>query len=88
MPERRDGRIAAVVRAIPAALGAAAGTFVVSAIGFAVLDLYLSGHGGASPSQQTFAARGFVQLSVADAVALGLSALVGMIVMISLARRR
>ncbi len=39
-------------------------------------------------SQQTFAARGFVELSVADAVALGLSALVGTIVIISLARRR
>jgi hypothetical protein len=84
---RASGNERALVRSVLSGLGAAAGTFVVSAIGFAGLDLYLSGHGRPSPMQQTFAARGFVQISVADAVALGLSALVGTIVIISLARR-
>ena len=81
-------RTGAVARAILAGLGATAATFVVTALAFAVLDLYLSGHGRPSPMQQTFAARGFLQLSVADAVALGLSAIVGTVVIITTARHR
>jgi len=74
------------VRSLLAGLGAAAVTFVVTAIAFAVLDLYLSGHGRPSPMQQSFMARGPVQLSVADAVALSLSAVAGTLVMVWRAR--
>lgn len=63
-------------------------TFVVTAIVFAVLDLSLSGHGRPSPMQRPFMACGPAQLSVADAVALRLSAVAGTLVMVWRARHR
>jgi hypothetical protein len=69
-------------------LAVAAGTFVVVAISFAVLDLYLAGHGRPSPLQQPFVMRGQIQLSVADAVALLVSGVTGVLAMVIYARRR
>lgn len=67
---------------------AAAGTFALAAIVFAVLDLYLVGHGRPSPLQQPFVMRDQIQLSVADAIALLVSILIGALAMVGHARRR
>lgn len=58
-----------MIRSILVGLGAAATTFVLAAIGFAILDIYLSGHARPSPMKQMVAA----QTSVADVIALGMS---------------
>jgi len=76
------------VRTILVGLGAAAGTFVLTAIILTVVDLYLAGHGRPSPRQLPFLVRGSVHLSVADAIALGLSAGIGALAMVWHARQR
>ena len=76
------------VRTVLFGLAAIAGTFVVSAIALAVLDIYLTGHGRLSLTQRPFVARGPVQLSVADAIALGVSVSVGSIAMAWHSRHR
>ncbi len=75
------------MRGILFALTAAFATFVVAAIAFAVIDLYLTGHGRGSPMRHALIASGAVQLSVADAIALALSAVVGIATFVG-ARRR
>ncbi len=77
------------MRGILFALTAAFATFVVAAIAFAVIDLYLTGHGHGrgSPMRHALIASGAVQLSVADAIALALSAVVGIATFVG-ARRR
>jgi hypothetical protein len=62
-----------VIRTILIGLGAAAGTFILAAIGFAILDIYLSGHARPSPMKQMVTAN----TSVADVIALGLSVVAG-----------
>jgi hypothetical protein len=76
-----------VLRSIFFGLGAAVATFFVAAIFFAVLDIYLTGHGRWSLMQHQLVARRAVQLSVADAVALALSAAAGVIAFVGSLRR-
>lgn len=76
-----------MLRAIVLALGAAFATFAVAAICFAILDIYLAGHGRASPMQQMLISRPGARLSVADAIALAVSAVVGGITFVASYRR-
>ena len=76
-----------VVRRLIAALLAAAGAFIVSAIVLAITDIYLSGHG-----MQTLGSRPLlviesvgVQMSVADGIAF---AAAGVAAFVTLARQR
>lgn len=77
-----------MIRTILIGSAAAAGTFVVSAIVFAILDLYLSGHALPSPMKESFVSDGPFQMSVADAIALSLSAVMGVLVMVLYTRMR
>jgi hypothetical protein len=64
-----------MIRAILVGLAAAAGTLLVAAVGFAILDIYLSGHGRPSPMKLPVGP----YTSGADLIALGLSLAAGVV---------
>jgi hypothetical protein len=64
-----------MTRAILVGLAAAVATLVVAAVGFAILDIYLSGHGRPSPMKQPVGPH----TSMADIIALGLCLAAGLV---------
>ncbi len=68
-----------MARRLLVGLAVGTATFVAAAIVLVILDLYLAGHGYPSPRNLPFLHRGPVQMSLADAIALSLAVVAGIL---------